>query len=118
MRHRQIVEALLAQAKALELVARAIAAEDPAPVTAAEVYTSSRRGPHPPGKSLDWTRKHLKEVPGAYRAGRDWCVTADDFRAWARARDVARVRATGQPTPDVNAAVAAALAEANLRKAG
>jgi hypothetical protein len=92
-----------------------LTAETHAKTPAGEVrhYTSSPRGPHPPGKSGHWCRTHFRSIPGAKLAGRTWILSVADFDAWASKR--ARLTKTsshviaGPWTPDL------ALEAANVR---
>ena len=85
-----------------------------------DVYTSASAGPFPPGKSRDWTRRNLPKIRGAYRVGQAWCISTDDFLAWARARDEAQVKAEVAPAklPNAESVVASALAAVGMRRAG
>lgn len=110
--------ALIAEGHSMLARAALEAAKAPVP-TAAAAYTSASCGPFPPGKSRDWTRRNLKTIPGAYRVGQAWCISAADFLTWARARDLAAVKAEVAPAaPEAKAVAAAALAAMGYRKAG
>lgn len=64
------------------------------PARIADVYTSSKVGPNIPGKSRDWMLRHIGEIPGAHKVGRDWIVTRVDYERWLTAKDTARFRTT------------------------
>ena len=82
---------------------------------AAAIYTTAKRGPHIPGRSRSWMLKHVRAMPGAQKTGRDWIISADDYRRWAAAQDAARVRrATAADAP----VGPEALAEAYLSELG
>src|SRR5262245_7716428 len=70
----------------------------PAPVLAL-IYTTNKRGPHPPGKTKRWCRDWIKRIPGARRVGRDWEVPAAAYEAWASAKDAERVRQASSSAP-------------------
>ncbi|HEY2517659.1 MAG TPA: hypothetical protein VGI39_42610 [Polyangiaceae bacterium] len=61
-------------------------------IASAEVYSTSKAGPHIPGKSRDWMLRHIKTMRGAVKVGRDWQIARVDFVAWQQARDAAHVR--------------------------
>lgn len=80
------------------------------------VYTTSKRGPHAPGKSRAWMLRMVRTMPGARKVGRDWCIDASDFERWATARDAASFRAPAKRVPtDVDELAALYLAEAGFR---
>jgi hypothetical protein len=54
-------------------------------------YTTSKQGPHAPGKSRRWCLDNLRHIPGARRVGRDWVVAVRDFDAWSATRTPGRV---------------------------
>ncbi|WP_394845236.1 hypothetical protein LZC95_50435 [Pendulispora brunnea] len=54
--------------------------------TAKTVYTTSKRGPHAPGKSRGWLQRHIKTMPGARQAGRDWVIDSADYDRWCTSR--------------------------------
>ena len=105
-----LAEALHAQARSLELLARALLIEPEVTAAAITEYTSARRGPHPPGKSQDWTVRHLRGIPGSYKIGRDWCITVEAYRHWGATQATARHEST-----EVASLVEAALASHRLR---
>ncbi len=100
----------------LDLLADAIAERIVARVGTATktVYTTSKRGPHCPGKSRDWMLRHIKNMAGARKVGRDWEIDATDFAQWARARDTDRCR---RPAPPIAGDIET-LADAYLEAAG
>ncbi|WP_394849822.1 hypothetical protein LZC95_20490 [Pendulispora brunnea] len=77
------------------------------------VYSTSKRGPHCPGKSRSWMLRHIKTIPGARQIGRDWVIDAADFDQWARANDARRFRKAAPVAGD-----AQSLATQFLRAAG
>lgn len=85
---------------------------------APDFYTSSSKGPWPPGKSKRWALRNIRTIPGAHKVGRDWLVSHADFRTWCERRDVAQVKAAAVPTATAKNIAAAALAASGYRKAG
>jgi hypothetical protein len=61
------------------------------------VYTTNKRGPHPPGKTRRWLSDRIKSMPGARKVGRDWEISLANYEAWATAADRARVRSSDPP---------------------
>jgi hypothetical protein len=85
-------------------------------VAKTEVYSTSKLGPHVPGKTRDWMIRHVKHMKGAVKIGRDWQISRADFVAWQGARDAVHVRGVvkrGIIAPDDEA-----LADEALRNAG
>lgn len=88
------------------------------------IYTSSKRGPHFPGKSRRWTKEKIRHMPGARKVGRDWEITSTDYEAWKAEQDAAHVRSEVKPRPLRRAELAlddaelAARAAKSLRAAG
>lgn len=84
-------------------------------------YTTSKRGPLPPGKSRAWALRTLKTIPGARKVGRDWVVSTADYQTWLTAQDmksftrpsVAKVRSD---LVDLDAITDAALTDAGFRR--
>jgi len=82
-------------------------------------YTTAKGGPHIPGKSRDWMRRHVKTIPGSRKIGRDWTLAKADYDAWATAQDIARQRTAPPVKPvldDIDWADAC-IAEAGFRVA-
>lgn len=78
------------------------------------VYSTSKRGPHIPGKSRTWMLRHVRTMPGARRVGRDWCIDATDFDRWATVKDAAAFKAPALPR-DVESLAASFLSNAGYR---
>lgn len=55
-------------------------------------YTTAKQGPHIPGKSRDWMRRHVRTMPGSRKIGLHWVISKADFDAWASAQDASRRR--------------------------
>lgn len=62
--------------RALDALLDAIAA----PTDRPKVYTT--RGPLPPGRSISWTKRHLRGIPGATGRRGLWQITAEAYDAW------------------------------------
>jgi hypothetical protein len=89
--------------------------------SSAEVYSTSKLGPHVPGKSRDWMLRNVKRMRGAVKVGRDWQITRTDFLAWRREEDAADVRMTVKRAiiePDDEALASEALRNAGYRPNG
>lgn len=51
-------------------------------------YTTSKAGPHIPGKSRRWMLDHVCLIPGARKEGRDWVIAIAAYEAWATREDL------------------------------
>lgn len=52
------------------------------------VYTAN--GPLIPGKKRSWMLANIKKMPGAYKVGRDWMISATDFDGWRKTEEARR----------------------------
>jgi hypothetical protein len=77
------------------LACRLLARLERTAVAAPMVYTTSKRGPHLPGKTRRWMLEHVKLMPGAHKVGRDWTISASDYDAWVTAEDARRCKLAG-----------------------
>lgn len=88
-------DALAALEPLVELIAARVVAKLAATsTTGGDHYTTRKGGPHIPGKSRDWMRRHVKTMPGSRKVGRDWVIRRADYDGWATARDESRAVTT------------------------
>jgi hypothetical protein len=115
---RAVVESVIRMAFDQALAGRVaeIVAAQLGTVAGTEIYSTSKVGPRIPGKSRDWMLRHVKDMKGALKVGRDWQISRTDLIAWQRARDATQVR--GSPKRAIMLPDDEALADEALRNAG
>ncbi len=87
-----------------------------APAERPRVYTT--RGPLPPGRSISWTKRHLRGIPGSFGRRGLWQITAEDYDAWMVAESQRAERGPAPIPPDAHAAAERYLRAAGMRRNG
>ncbi len=113
-----VTTALRSLTDAVEALAVAIESLESEPTNAPDVYTT--KGPTPPGRSLDWLRRHVARMPGASRSGGArgrsvvWTISRADYERWLASQSKTTNEeneekdAKGAQVIDIDAAIKAA----------